>query len=41
MLVVQSAFKMTDPRIVERALRSWVVLMENFALVPEIINAPK
>jgi len=41
MLVVQSAFKMPNPIIVERALRSWVVLMENFALVPEIINAPK
>ncbi|XP_023348276.1 telomere-associated protein RIF1, partial [Eurytemora carolleeae] len=41
MRVVQAAFKHTDARMVEKALRSWVVLMENFALVPEILNSSK
>jgi len=42
MTVVEKAFKQKDTAaLVEAAFRSWMVLMDNFALAQQILNTPK
>ena len=42
MTVVEKAFKQKDvAALVEAAFRSWMVLMDNFALAQQILNTPK
>jgi len=41
MTVVEKAFKLADGVVIEAAFRSWMVLMNNFALSPHILNTSK